>query len=119
MGEGGFGRVYHGRWQGREVAIKLLSSNAPPDALARLKEQFVREVTTMSSTPDHPNILKLLGVCIEGPHLALVTEYCSRGSLYGLLHTPGYYLSWGEVGGLLLGAARGMAHLHGHHILHR
>ena len=101
------------------MAIKLLSSAGPPDAAARLLEQFMREVTTMTRLPDHPNVLKLLGVCVEPPHLALVTDFCAKGSLYGLLHTPGVYFSWAEVVQLLLGAAKGMSHLHECQVLHR
>jgi hypothetical protein len=46
-------------------------------------------------------------------------RFCAKGSLYGLLHSPGCYLSWVEVVGMLLGAARGMEHLHAHSVLHR
>lgn len=46
-------------------------------------------------------------------------RFCAKGSLYGLLHSPGCYLSWVEVVGMLLGAARGMEHLHANSVLHR
>jgi hypothetical protein len=51
--------------------------------------------------------------------LTLCCRYCSKGSLYGLLHSPGCYLSWVEVVAMLLGAARGMEHLHANSVLHR
>lgn len=133
----------------------------------------MREVTTMTRLPEHPNVLRLLGVCTVPPNLALVTQcvpyaaqctpcsrdraqrhsliihtaltppqplsqhcpssthnthahapthlcrFCERGSLYGLLHSPGCYLSWAEVVAMLLGAARGMVHLHANSVLHR
>lgn len=46
-------------------------------------------------------------------------RFCAKGSLYGLLHSPGCYLSWVEVVAMLLDAARGMEHLHAHSVLHR
>ena len=46
-------------------------------------------------------------------------RFCAKGSLYGLLHSPGCYLSWVEVVDMLLGAAKGMEHLHANSVLHR
>lgn len=51
--------------------------------------------------------------------LVMLCRFCAKGSLYGLLHSPGCYLSWTEVVDMLLGAARGMEHLHAHSVLHR
>jgi serine/threonine protein kinase len=36
----------------------------------------------------HPNIVKFVGVCIEPPHLCIVTEFVERGSLSKLLADP-------------------------------
>jgi len=33
----------------------------------------------------HPNICMFLGACTQPPNFALVLEYCSRGSLMGLI----------------------------------
>jgi hypothetical protein len=77
------------------------------------------QVCTMSALPPHPNVVKLVGVCTAPPHLALVTEFCARGSLYGLLHSPTTYLTWSQIIYMCLGAARGMAHLHRCRVLHR
>ena len=32
----------------------------------------------MSMLPDHPNVLRLLGACIQPPLMALVTPYCPK-----------------------------------------
>ena len=42
-----------------------------------------------------------------------------RGSLYALLHSPTVQLSWGQVAFICWGAAKGMQHLHSHHVIHR
>ncbi|CAG9461630.1 unnamed protein product [Pedinophyceae sp. YPF-701] len=86
---------------------------------AAMLEEFRREVATMSALPPHPNVLRLIGACTAPPRLALVLEHCPRGSLFGLLHSPSVQLTWSRVVGFLQGAARGMAHLHAHKILHR
>lgn len=116
IGEGGFGKVYYGEWRGMRIAIKVLS----PDSSTRQKvvEEFRREVTAMNTLPEHDNVVKLIGFCTAPPNLALVTAYCSRGSLYALLHSS-EVISWWQVYHMCLGAARGMLHLHRHNVLHR
>lgn len=54
------------------VAIKVLNAQAADSA--KLMGEFLREVTTMTRLPEHPNVLKLLGVCTKPPNLALVTQ---------------------------------------------
>lgn len=49
----------------------------------------------------------------------VLCRFCAKGSLYGLLHSPGCYLSWVQVVAMLLDAARGMEHLHANSVLHR
>ena len=50
---------------------------------------------------------------------AAAHRFCAKGSLYGLLHSPGCYLSWVQVVAMLLDAAKGMEHLHANSVLHR
>jgi len=117
IGEGGFGKVYAGHWRRQPVAIKVVAQHAPLDG--SLLAEFHREVSTMVALPQHPNVLPLLAACTRPPHLALVTPYCARGSLYSMLHDPSLHLSWRHIIQMALGAARGMAHLHAFRILHR
>lgn len=58
-------------------------------------------------------------VCPSAAWCAFVCRFCAKGSLYGLLHSPGCYLSWVQVVAMLLDAARGMEHLHANSVLHR
>lgn len=142
IGEGGFGRVYYGYWQGQRVAIKLAhpASGAQGGDMEHLVREFSREVAAMSALPPHKNVLQLLAACTVPPQLALITEYCPAGSLYQLLHSPlpsptspspGLGGSGGGAApppspgslphllGVCLGVAQGMAWLHHHNILHR
>lgn len=118
IGEGGFGKVYYGHWCGSPVAIKVATPHA--EEADRQLQEFQREVTNMSTLPHHPNVLRLLAACLHPQHLALVTEFCSRGSLYNMLHTPGAaHLTPHQLLSLWLGVARGMQHLHACRVLHR
>lgn len=65
-------QVYYGTCHGVAVAIKVLNAQAADSA--KLMGEFLREVTTMTRLPEHPNVLKLLGVCTKPPNLALVTQ---------------------------------------------
>ena len=67
-------QVFHGDWRGREVAIKVMAQAGASRAVV---DEFRREVSTMSALPDHPNVLRLLGACVQAP-LALVTPYCHK-----------------------------------------
>ncbi|KAK9905737.1 hypothetical protein WJX75_005400 [Coccomyxa subellipsoidea] len=117
VGEGGFGKVYYGEWAGQEVAVKVMSAEASHQTV--VLQEFQREVVTMTMLPGHPHVLRLLGACIQPPLMALVTPYCPKGSLYALLHSPTVQMSWGQVAFICWGAAKGMQHLHSHHVIHR
>ena len=85
---------------------------------------IVREVGLLAQV-NHPNVLRFFGYCRQPP--STVTELCTRGSLYDVLHrarsddTAAAELTWRRRLRLALGAAKGMHHLHSHHppILHR
>jgi len=71
----------------------------------------------------HPNIVMMLGVTQEPP--SIVQEYCSRGSLFGVLRRysapSALPLAWKLRLQMALGAATGMCYLHGCRpaVLHR
>ncbi|XP_049530691.1 dual specificity protein kinase shkD-like [Anopheles darlingi] len=78
IGAGGFGAVF--------LAIDLTPA-VPVAAVKRLAsgtykylEKFQRERTVLSAH-SHPNLLRLLGSCSNGPQLCLVYEYMQDGDL--------------------------------------
>jgi hypothetical protein len=131
VGEGAFGKVWLGRWQETDVAVKQLASlgalGLPPAGAgseAEAMKTLEREVSLMVSMR-HPNVILFMGVCPDPP--AVVTEYCSRGSLYDLLRAArgapalARQLDWPRRLGVALDAAKGMLYLHSHKppIVHR
>lgn len=44
---------------------------------------------------DHPNLCKFIGGCIEVPNIAIITEYCPKGSLNDVLLNEEIPINWG------------------------
>lgn len=86
LGEGGFGRVYHGVTEdGTDVAVKLLTrDNQNGD------REFISEVEMLSRL-HHRNLVKLIGICIQEQVRCLVYELVPNGSVESHLH--GIFLS--------------------------
>lgn len=83
IGRGAFGRVFQARVprivKGEEwtlVAVKMLKD----DATEEMQRDFEREASLMVEF-EHPNIVKLLGVCAVGKPMCLLFEYMSKGDL--------------------------------------
>ncbi|KAM3874319.1 muscle, skeletal receptor tyrosine-protein kinase [Diretmus argenteus] len=83
IGEGAFGRVFQARAPGllpmesfTMVAVKMLKEEASTD----MQNDFQREAALMAEF-DHPNIVRLLGVCAVGKPMCLMFEYMAHGDL--------------------------------------
>ncbi|KAL1340999.1 hypothetical protein HN51_027499 [Arachis hypogaea] len=75
LGEGGFGTVYKGLLENKEIAVKSHSKDSRQG-----KQEFIAEVTTIGSL-HHKNLVKLIGWCYEKGELLLIYEYMPNGSL--------------------------------------
>ncbi|KAG1361461.1 hypothetical protein COCNU_09G009240 [Cocos nucifera] len=110
LGEGGFGCVYHGIMQdGSEVAIKFLKREDQNGNC-----EFIAEVEMLSRL-HHRNLVKLIGICIEGNKRCLIYELVRNGSVESHLHGAHKKkgpLDWDARIKIALGAARGLAYLH-------
>ncbi|KAK4764434.1 hypothetical protein SAY87_013872 [Trapa incisa] len=117
LGEGGFGCVFKG-WieengtapvkpgTGLTVAVKTLNH----DGLQGHKE-WLAEVNYLGDLV-HPNLVKLIGYCIEDDQRLLVYEFMPRGSLENHLFRRALPLPWSIRMKVALGAAKGLAFLH-------
>ncbi|KAK8615235.1 hypothetical protein V6N13_069013 [Hibiscus sabdariffa] len=116
VGEGGFGVVYKGvidenvrpGFPSMAVAVKELN----PDGFQGDRE-WLAEVNYLGQLR-HPHLVKLIGYCCEDDHRLLVYEYMSSGCLEKHLFRRGdCSLSWSKRMKIALGAAKGLAFLHG------
>ncbi|XP_023541191.1 probable LRR receptor-like serine/threonine-protein kinase RFK1 [Cucurbita pepo subsp. pepo] len=110
IGEGGFGPVYKGQLaDGTVVAIKQLSSKSKQG-----NREFLNEIGVISYL-QHPNLVKLLGCCIEGDQLLLVYEHLENNCLARALFGPEcsrLNLDWPSRLRICIGIAKGLAYLH-------
>ncbi|XP_072373720.1 atrial natriuretic peptide receptor 1-like [Scyliorhinus torazame] len=101
-----------GMFDGRTVAIKKMKKRTFSLSKAIRKEvKLVREL-------DHPNLCKFIGGCTEVPNVAIITEYCPKGSLNDVLLNEDIPLNWGFRFSFATDIARGMAYLHQHKMYH-
>ncbi|KAJ9135151.1 hypothetical protein P3X46_032364 [Hevea brasiliensis] len=119
IGEGGFGSVYKGTIRPADgqgdsvpVAIKKLNKYG-----LQGHKQWLAEVQFLGVV-SHPNLVKLLGYCSEdnerGIQRLLVYEYMPNKSLEDHLFNKGLpALPWKMRLEIMLGAAEGLAYLHG------
>ncbi|KAI4366665.1 hypothetical protein MLD38_022512 [Melastoma candidum] len=117
LGEGGFGCVFKG-WieengtapvkpgTGLTVAVKTLNQ----EGLQGHKE-WIAEISYLGNLR-HPNLVKLIGYCIEDEQRLLVYEFMPRGSLENHLFRRSLPLPWSIRIKIALAAARGLAFLH-------
>jgi len=117
LGEGGFGCVFKG-WieengtapvrpgTGLTVAVKTLNH----DGLQGHKE-WLAEVKFLGDLI-HPNLVKLIGYCIENDQRLLAYEFLPRGSLENHLFRRSQPVAWLIRMKIALGAAKGLAFLH-------
>lgn len=69
------------------VAVKMLKD----DASQEMQLDFEREATLLAEY-DHPNIVKLLGVCAVGRPMCLLFEFMARGDLNDFLRKSSPYI---------------------------
>ncbi|PWA51338.1 Concanavalin A-like lectin/glucanase, subgroup [Artemisia annua] len=108
VGKGGFGEVFKASIDDDNVvAVKRLHVG-----FGRAKFEFDNEVKLIRNV-QHRNLVRLLGWCMEGAELLLVFEYMAHGSLNNFLwgEKKGT-LNWEKRFNIILGVARGLAHLH-------
>eukprot|EP00029_Vermamoeba_vermiformis_P008566 TRINITY_DN4052_c0_g1_i1.p1 TRINITY_DN4052_c0_g1~~TRINITY_DN4052_c0_g1_i1.p1 ORF type:complete len:633 (+),score=103.05 TRINITY_DN4052_c0_g1_i1:134-2032(+) len=111
IGSGNYGKVYIARFNNAKVAVKYYHQI---EAL----QDFQHEADLFCKMKPHPNIVQLIGICIDGTQPAIVLEYCNGGSLEKYLkNNP--LLSLDEKIKLMYGTACGICHLHINDIVHR
>lgn len=108
IGTGAYGTVYAGRLHNNEyVAIKKIK-HRDTDGI----EQVMNEIKLLSSV-SHPNLVRLLGCCIENGEQILVYEYMPNGTLsQHLQRERGTGLPWTVRLNVATETAQAIAYLH-------
>ncbi|KAH7577416.1 hypothetical protein ACOSQ2_001696 [Xanthoceras sorbifolium] len=116
LGEGGFGTVHKGYidenlrqgLKAQAVAVKLLDIEG-----LQGHREWLAEVIFLGQLR-HPHLVKLIGYCCEDEERLLVYEFMPRGSLENhLFKRISISLPWGTRLKIAVGAAKGLAFLHG------
>lgn len=118
LGDGSFGVVKRGEWNGPNgnipVAVKILKA----DTLSpHVFEDFFKEVQSMYLL-DHPNLIRLYGVVLSQP-MMMVTELAENGSLLDFLRKQCKCISLSLIWNFTVQVATGMAYLESKRFLHR
>lgn len=112
IGIGMLGSVYRAELpDGRLLAVKKLDNASP---MLQTDESFLDLVSSISRL-QHPNVVNLVGYCVEHKQRLLVFEYFGNGTLNDVLHSSdeiNMKLSWNARIRIALGAARALEYLH-------
>ncbi|KAL9240874.1 hypothetical protein vseg_015046 [Gypsophila vaccaria] len=118
IGEGGFGYVFKG-WIDEQTLLPARPGSGMVVAVKKLKpegfqghKEWLTEVNYLGQL-HHPNLVKLIGYCIEGENRLLVYEFMPKGSLENHLFRRGPQpVLWAMRIKVAIGAAKGLAFLH-------
>lgn len=115
IGGGGFGIVFKGQWEQRQVAIKALyAHNLPGEG----EQSLVQEARVMSKLK-HKNVVRFYGICKEPGHYAILMGLMPRGDLHTLLNDKDQKLPWTQRWKFAIGIGSGLSYLHANKVLHR
>lgn len=99
--------VLTGTYKGNTVAIKRIYKQKKIEltrsVLFELKK--IREA-------QHQNIANFIGACIDAPNVAILTEYCPKGSLQDVLKNESLDLDWMFRYSLINDIVKGLSYLH-------
>ncbi|XP_041028112.1 receptor-like cytoplasmic kinase 176 [Juglans microcarpa x Juglans regia] len=120
LGEGGFGSVFKG-WIDEHSLTATKPGTGLVIAVKRLNQEglqghreWLAEINYLGQL-HHPNLVKLIGYCVEDEQRLLVYEFMPKGSMENHLFRRGSHfqpLSWSVRMKVALGAAKGLAFLH-------
>ncbi|XP_065882251.1 wall-associated receptor kinase 5-like [Euphorbia lathyris] len=116
IGQGGFGVVYKGTLSDNTIVAIKRSKAIDKTQI----EQFVNEVIVLTQVY-HPNVVKLMGCCLETSVPLLVYEFITNATLFHHLHSPNRVnsLPWATRLRIAEETASALAYMHSMQIIHR
>uniref|UniRef100_A0AAX7SRP2 non-specific protein-tyrosine kinase n=1 Tax=Astatotilapia calliptera TaxID=8154 RepID=A0AAX7SRP2_ASTCA len=114
--QGNFGEVYSGRLRtdNSPVAVKSCKENLAPEH----KSKFLMEARILKQY-DHPNIVKLIGVCTQKQPIYIIMELIQGGDFLSFLRTEGHSLIPKMLVKMTENVASGMEYLESKKCIHR
>ncbi|XP_003706220.1 tyrosine-protein kinase Fer isoform X2 [Megachile rotundata] len=116
IGRGNFGDVYKAQLKTckTEVAVKTCKVTLPDEQ----KRKFLQEGRILKQY-DHPNIVKLIGICVQKQPIMIVMELVPGGSLLTYLRKNANTITQQEQLRMCKDAAAGMRYLESKYCIHR
>ncbi|XP_012239674.1 tyrosine-protein kinase Fer isoform X2 [Bombus impatiens] len=114
--DGNFGDVYKAQLKTckTEVAVKTCKVTLPDEQ----KRKFLQEGRILKQY-DHPNIVKLIGICVQKQPIMIVMELVPGGSLLTYLRKNANTITQQEQLRMCKDAAAGMRYLESKYCIHR
>ncbi|UPR02700.1 serine/threonine-protein kinase [Chloropicon primus] len=115
VGQGGFGAIHKGTFNGDVVAIKYIKSDFNKE-FEYIKE-FAQEISIISELK-HENIVEFIGACTKGERVCIIYEFMGNGNLKSFLQKHPK-LPTQEKLKMALDICKGMVFLASKSIVHR
>ncbi|XP_007529260.1 tyrosine-protein kinase Fer isoform X2 [Erinaceus europaeus] len=115
LGKGNFGEVYKGILKDKTaVAVKTCKEDLPQE----LKIKFLQEAKILKQY-DHPNIVKLIGVCTQRQPIYIIMELIPGGDFLSFLRKKKDDIKPKQLVKFSLDIASGMTYLESKNCIHR
>ncbi|KAI6215672.1 hypothetical protein M3Y94_00412200 [Aphelenchoides besseyi] len=113
IGEGAFGQVYRGRWNGTAVVVKRCKLRNKESIDPRAEAKILEKLNNKAK-----NVVKFYGCYEDGEYCYMVMEYCKEGSIYDYVKREGIMREkW--VRKVAIDVNEALRQIHSNGILHR
>ncbi|KAL3990832.1 Protein tyrosine kinase family protein [Acanthocheilonema viteae] len=119
IGEGEFGEVFSGKYRlptGRMIEVAIKAAKTAETTKEKIKE-MMKEARLMRNY-EHPNVIRMYGVCVEHEPLLIVMELVDGGALDDFLKKNRVSVK-DKTERLVAGGAWGLEYLHSKNCIHR
>ncbi|KAJ1609300.1 Ser/Thr protein kinase [Cryptosporidium canis] len=110
--EGSFGRVYKGRYNGKDVAVKIPNINTMKSDPFGVTDRILREWKLLAKIT-HPNIIGFKGgIILPNKHIWLITDFIRGCDLHSLNYKFKYKIPTGKAIKMIKQLIRVLDYLH-------